>query len=161
MSDQREHRRMTAGQTHRAENALGDCDALKLLGNHVIEDETYDILSAADAAAISSGTATLEAGILGVPMAIVFKTSATNYKLLEPLVSADHYGLINLIAKKRIVQELIQDGLTAKTLADEIERILIPETNSAIRTELLEAAKLLGKGGASKRAAEAILRLIS
>ena len=136
-------------------------DAVDLLGSSVLEGETYNILNAADAAAISSGTATLEAAILGVPMVIVFKTSATNYNLLEPLVSSEHYGLINLIANKRIVKEMIQNDLTVQTLTDELERLLIPETNTAVRAELIDAAKLLGKGGASKRAAEAVLKLIS
>ena len=126
----------------------------------VIESETYDALNASDAAAVTSGTATLEAGIIGTPMAIVYQTSALNYNLLEPLISVDHYGLINLIAGERVAKELIQKDFTAETLADEINRLLKPEDNARMREQLKVAADKLGHGGASKRAAEAILRLI-
>lgn len=128
---------------------------------HVVSGETYDALNAADAAGVTSGTATLEAGIIGTPMVIVYKTSAVNYKLLEPLIDVPHYGLINLIAGKRLAKELIQDDFTAKTLADELARLLEQDTNTAMRNELKIAADKLGHGGASKRAAEAIIQLIT
>lgn len=126
----------------------------------VVHHETYDALNAADAAAVTSGTATLEAGIIGTPMAIVYKTSAVNYKLLEPLIDVPHYGLINLIAEKRLAKELIQDDLTSRTLADELARLLDPDVNVTMRDELKVAADKLGHGGASKRAAETILRML-
>lgn len=126
----------------------------------LVEHQTYDALNASDAAAITSGTATLEAGILGTPMAIVYKTSALNYKLLRPLISVEHFGLINLIAEKRIAKELIQGDLTVQALAIELERLLEPSVNAEARAELAVAADKLGHGGASKRAAESILRLI-
>ncbi|MCZ2391850.1 MAG: lipid-A-disaccharide synthase [Acidobacteria bacterium] len=122
--------------------------------------QTYDVLNASDAAAVTSGTATLEAGIIGTPMAVVYKTSSLNYKLFVPLISVEHYGLINLIAGERIVKEFLQDEFTPQTLADEIERLLIPDVNREVRAKLKEAAEKLGHGGASKRAAEAILKLI-
>lgn len=125
---------------------------------HVVHGETYDALFAADAAAVTSGTATLEAGIIGTPMVIVYKTSTVNYKLLEPLIDVPHYGLINLIAGKRLVKELIQDDLTVQTLADDLARLLTPDVNMSMRDELKIAADKLGHGGASKRAAEIILR---
>lgn len=126
----------------------------------VVENETYDALNASDAAAVTSGTATLETGIIGTPMVIVYKTSGINYRLLEPMIDVPHYGLINLIAGERLAKELIQDDLTAVTLADEIARLLQPDVNVDMRRRLKAAADKLGHGGASKRAAEAILRLI-
>jgi lipid-A-disaccharide synthase len=126
----------------------------------VVENETYDALHASDVAAVTSGTATLETGIIGTPMAIVYKTSATNWSLLEPLISAEHYGLINLIAGERIVKELIQNDFTAEALSAELLRLLEPVENSAARKKLKEAADKLGHGGASKRAAAAVLRTI-
>jgi len=126
----------------------------------VIECETYDALNASDAAAVTSGTATLEAGIIGTPMAIVYKTSALNYKLFEPLIDVPHYGLINLIAEKRVAKELFQDDFTSHSLSDELLRLLEPEANSTMRNELKIAADKLGHGGASKRAAEAILNVL-
>ena len=127
----------------------------------IVEDETFDALNAADAAAIASGTATLEAGIIGTPMAIVYKTSAINYKLLRPLITVDHFGLINLIAEKRLARELIQDDFTPRTLSDELLRLMEPEVNEEFRGELRAATDKLGHGGASKRAAEAVLRLLN
>jgi lipid-A-disaccharide synthase len=126
----------------------------------VIEAETYDALNASDAAAVTSGTATLEAGIIGTPMAVVYKTSTLNYKLFEPIIDVPHYGLINLIAGKRVAKELIQEEFTSHTLSEELLRLLELETNSTMRAELKVAADKLGHGGASKRAADAILNLI-
>lgn len=126
----------------------------------VVKGETYDALNAADAAAVASGTATLETGIIGTPMAIVYKASNLNYGLVRPLINVDHFGLINLIAGKRVAAEFIQNDLTPETLAAELQRLLEPEINARVRSDLNEAARKLGQGGASKRAAEAILRLI-
>ena len=122
--------------------------------------ETFDALNASDAAAVTSGTATLEAAIIGTPMAIVYKTSAINYKLLRPLISVEHFGLVNLIAGERIAAEQIQDEFTPDALAIELDRLLRPEINSEMRAKLNSAAEQLGRGGASKRAAEAIIRLM-
>jgi len=126
----------------------------------VLDAETYDALNAADAAAVTSGTATLEAGIIGTPMAIVYKTSALNYRLFEPMIDVPHFGLINLIAGRRIAKELIQGEFTAQSLSDELIRLLEPKTNASMRDELKIATNKLGHGGASKRAADAILNLI-
>lgn len=122
------------------------------------QNETYEALNASDAAAVTSGTATLETAIIGTPMAIVYKTSPLNYKLLRPLISVEHFGLINLIAEERLVKELIQDEFTAETLAEELFHLLEAETNRKTRERLSETADKLGHGGASVRAAEAILR---
>jgi lipid-A-disaccharide synthase len=126
----------------------------------LVEGETYNALNASDAAAITSGTATLEAAIIGTPMAIVYKTSAINYKLLRPLISVDHFGLVNLIAEERIAKELIQSDFTADTLAAELELLLNHDENTKARSKLADAVEKLGHGGASKRAAEAINRVI-
>jgi lipid-A-disaccharide synthase len=127
----------------------------------IVQSETFDALNASDLAAVASGTATLETGIIGTPMAIVYKTTSLNYKLLRPLIDVEHFGLINLIAEKRVAAELIQDDFTAESLAAELFRLLEPETNRANRKELAIAVDKLGHGGASKRAAEAILRSLT
>ncbi|HMJ09237.1 MAG TPA: lipid-A-disaccharide synthase [Pyrinomonadaceae bacterium] len=124
------------------------------------ENETYNALNASDVAAVTSGTATLETGIIGTPMAIVYKTSTVNYKLLRPLISVEHFGLINLIAGERVAKELIQDDFTPLALCDELLRLLEPSANRETRVKLKAAADKLGHGGASKRAAEAIFKLI-
>lgn len=126
----------------------------------IVQGETYDAIAASDVAAVTSGTATLETGILGTPLVVVYKTSAMNYRLLEPIIDVPHYGLINLIAEKRLATELIQDEFTPDSLARELFRLLEPQVNDAMRAELHIAADKLGHGGASKRAAEAILRTL-
>ena len=126
----------------------------------VVENETYDALNASDAAAVASGTATLETGLIGTPMAIVYKTSAVNFALLEPLISVEHYGLINLIAGKRVVKELIQAEFTAESLSSELLRLIQPDENAKMRRTLKEVAEKLGSGGASTRAAQAVLSLL-
>ncbi|MBA2378054.1 MAG: lipid-A-disaccharide synthase [Blastocatellia bacterium] len=126
----------------------------------IVVGETYDAVSAADAAAVTSGTATLETGIIGTPMTVVYKASRLNYALLRPLIKVPHFGLINLIAGERIVKELIQDDLNGSSLSAELSRLLEPEVNAEIRAKLLEATSSLGGGGASARAAQAIVALI-
>ncbi|PYT00970.1 MAG: lipid-A-disaccharide synthase [Acidobacteria bacterium] len=125
----------------------------------VVQNETFNALNSADVAAVASGTATLETGIIGTPMAIVYKSSALNYKLLRPLIDVEHFGLINLIAGERVAAELIQDDFTGESLKDELLRLLEPEENANVRKRLHAAAEKLGHGGASKRAAELILKL--
>ncbi len=126
----------------------------------IVEDETWDAINASDAAAVTSGTATLETAILGAPMAIVYQTSVLNYKLLRPLITVEHFGLINLIAQERLAKELIQDDFTPETLSAELFRLLEPATNKKMREKLKEVTDTLGKGGASKRAAEFILKFL-
>ncbi|MGI8556314.1 MAG: lipid-A-disaccharide synthase [Pyrinomonadaceae bacterium] len=122
--------------------------------------ETLEALKAADAAAVKSGTATLETAIIGTPLAIVYKSSALNYKLLRPLVSVPHFGLVNLVAGERLAKEFIQDDFTPSVLTTELFGLLAPETNRRMRQKLLEVADSLS-GGASERAAEAILNKIN
>ena len=126
-----------------------------------VQNETHEALNASDAAAVTSGTATLETAIIGTPSAIVYKTSRLNYKLIRPLISVEHFGLVNLIAEERIAAELIQDDFTPKTLADELFRLLSPEINFQMRKRLAETTEKLGTGGASTRAAKAILKILN
>lgn len=139
-----------------AKNKIGDLPN-KLT---VVKNETWEALKAADAAAVTSGTATLETGIIGTPMAIVYKTSALNYKLLRPLIDVPHFGLINLIAQERLAKELIQNDFTAETLAAELFRLLETDTNKRFRQRLNQVNETLGHGGTAKRAAQSIFKLL-
>lgn len=123
----------------------------------VVCGETREVLNAADVVAVTSGTATLETGMIGTPMAIVYKTSALNYALLRPLIRVPHFGLINLIAEDRVAKELIQGDFTAENLASELFRLLESENNRTMREELKQVVEKLGHGGASELAAEAII----
>ena len=125
-----------------------------------VQNETHEALNASDAAAVTSGTATLEAAIIGTPFAIVYKTSAFNWRTIRPLISVEHFGLVNLIAEQRVVTELFQHDFTPETLSAELFRLLKPENNREMREQLSEIKNILGHGGASKRAAEAILEIL-
>ncbi len=126
----------------------------------IVKDETREALNASDAAAVTSGTATLETAILNVPMAIVYRTSALNYRLLRPLISVEHFGLINLIAEERLANELIQADFTPEKLGSELFRLLEPAANREMRGKLRRVTDQLGSGGAARRAAQAIWRAV-
>ncbi|HEU4509763.1 MAG TPA: lipid-A-disaccharide synthase [Pyrinomonadaceae bacterium] len=127
----------------------------------VIERQTREALAASDAAAIASGTATLEATLLETPMVVVYKESKTNWNTLGRLIRVDHFGLVNLVAREEIARELMQDQLTGKNLAQELLKLLDPETNRATREKLRQVSHKLGQPGASQRAAELILQFLT
>jgi lipid-A-disaccharide synthase len=129
-------------------------------GLHIVQHETREALAAADVAAIASGTATLEAALIGTPFVIVYKESAINWHTLGRLIHAEHFGLINLIAGERLVTELMQHDLTGAKLARELIALLDRERNAAMRARLHEATAKLGTGEASERAATAVLNFI-
>jgi lipid-A-disaccharide synthase len=124
----------------------------------LVQGQTREALAASDAAAIASGTATLEAALLETPMVVVYKESAVNWHTLGRLINVTHYGLVNLVAGREIAKELMQNDLTAEKLSDELLKLLEPARNKTFRTQLANVAHELGDGGASERAAELILR---
>jgi lipid-A-disaccharide synthase len=136
----------------------GEITSLHNLGRvKVIEKQTREALAASDAAAIASGTATLEAALLETPMVVVYKESRINWSTLGRLITVSHFGLVNLVAGKEISKELMQDQFTGRNLAAELLKLLEPETNKAARERLRDVTRQLGEPGASARAAELIL----
>jgi lipid-A-disaccharide synthase len=126
----------------------------------IVHHETREALVASDAAAVASGTVTLEAALLGTPMVIVYKESAINWHILGRLITTDHYGLVNLIAGERIVTELMQNELNGERLAAELMLLLDDQRNQTLRNRLHQVARQLGDSGASRRAAERILTTV-
>ena len=127
----------------------------------IIHHQTREALAACDVAAIASGTATLEAALLGTPMVIVYKESTVNWHALGSLITTEYFGLVNLIAGRRLATELIQDDFTGETLARELISLLDPDRNLAMRSELKEVVKKIGEPGASHRAAQVIIEFIN
>ena len=123
----------------------------------LVHHGTRDALAASDVAAVASGTATLEAALLGTPMVIVYKASAINWHTLGRLIEVEHYGLVNLVAGKRVATELMQNDLNGGTLALELLNLLEPKQNQTMRTELSRISARLGEPGASRKAARTIL----
>jgi lipid-A-disaccharide synthase len=124
----------------------------------LVQHQTREALAASDAAAIASGTATLEAALLETPMVVVYKESPINWHTLGRLITVEHFGLVNLVAGREIATELMQDQFTAENLSARLLELLEPETNKAMRASLREVAQRLGQPGASNRAAELIVR---
>jgi lipid-A-disaccharide synthase len=126
----------------------------------VASDETREALAASDAAAVCSGTATLEAALTTTPLVVVYKESTLNWHTLGSLIKVEHYGLVNLIAGERVAPELLQRDFTGERLASELLALLDAGRNADVRARLREATARLGEGGASLRAADAILRAV-
>lgn len=150
-------------QPHEAETVLASHPATVELRStiRVVHHHTREALAAADVAAIASGTATLEAALLGTPMVIVYKESAINWHVLGWLIKTDHYGLVNLIGGRRIVPELMQSELTGERLAENLMSLLDTETGVQMRKQLLGIAHELGEGNGSQRAAETIVKALT
>jgi lipid-A-disaccharide synthase len=128
----------------------------------MVEGRVYDVLRASDAAIVASGTATLETGLMAVPMVIVYRISALNYFILTKLVrGVKNVGLVNIVANKRLVPELVQRESTPENIADALMNILDdPARYQQIRGQLAGIRAQLGEAGASRRAASIVLEFL-
>ena len=127
----------------------------------IIVGQTYNSLAAADAAIVSSGTATIEAALLDVPMVVIYRVTSLTAALAKPLVRTPFFSMVNLIAGKRAVPELIQNDFTPERVSHEILRLLRDQSaRESLRLDLAEVRRRLGPPGAVERAAEAILQLL-
>jgi lipid-A-disaccharide synthase len=127
----------------------------------VVRGRLHETLRASDAAAVASGTATLETAFIGTPMVIVYRVSLVSYLIGRLLIRLDHIGLPNIVAGKMVVPELIQYEATPENIAEELFKILIDRKRREAMVEALGAAtrKLAGHGAAEK-AAMAVYRMI-
>ncbi|MGH9780730.1 MAG: lipid-A-disaccharide synthase, partial [Candidatus Acidiferrales bacterium] len=121
----------------------------------------YDALAAADCAVVSSGTATVEAALLGTPMVVVYRLSGLTAAIARQLVLTPLFAMVNLISGRQVAPELIQDRFTAEALEREIRRLLdSPEARAQQKRDLAEVRLKLGPGGAIERAAEVIASML-
>jgi lipid-A-disaccharide synthase len=108
-----------------------------------------------------SGTVTLEIALAGTPMVIIYRVSPLSYRLGKALIRVEHIGLMNLIAGRRIVPELIQHEVTAETIADSVWRIFSdPRRIKRIKTDLAAVRRAMGGPGASRRVAQIALEMM-
>lgn len=122
---------------------------------------TDDVLQISDVAITASGTATVQSALHGRPMVVVYRLSPLSYRLARRFVHVDHVAMVNLIAGRRIVPELIQYDCTPTNIAAETIALLTnPDRADEMRRGLAEVRTKLGAPGASGRAAEAVLDLI-
>ena len=127
-----------------------------------IEGQTYDALAHADASIVSSGTATVEAALLDVPMVVVYRVTPLTAMLAKPLVRTKVFSMVNLIAGREVVPELIQKDFTPEKVAAQTLRLLRDSLATAtMRVQLAEVRRKLGPPGAVERAADAIYGLLT
>jgi lipid-A-disaccharide synthase len=128
-----------------------------------VERDVYNALGHAEIAVVASGTATVEAALVGTPMVIIYKGSEINWRLIRPLIHLDTFGMTNLIAGRRIVPELMQGDVTGERIASEVKAILSDAARlSRMREDLAEVRERLrnGEGRGPERAARAVMRMI-
>lgn len=127
----------------------------------ICEEGHYDRLIRSRLAIIASGTATLEAAVLGVPMLVVYRTSWLSYLIAKLLVDVKYVGLVNIIAGREVVPELLQSDAKPELIADKACEILFDEVKMARMEEsLAEVRGKIGQPGASRRAAEMAVELM-
>ena len=134
--------------------------ALKI---HISSGATYDVLSAADVAVVSSGTATVEAALCGAPTVVVYRVSPATAAIARPLIRAPYFAMINLIAGKRVVPELIQDDFTGAAVAREVAALVdSPAARESMRGELAAVeTRLHGPhGDPIARAADVVFEML-
>lgn len=138
-------------------------DALKKhsLPLTIVEGNTYDIINSSDAAIVTSGTATLETAILEKPMVIIYKLPLLEYLIAKPLLLLKHIGLVNIVAGKEVVPELIQSRATPEIIAKNLLDILTDKQKyGEIQNRLIAVKNSLYPDSASQRAATSILKLL-
>jgi lipid-A-disaccharide synthase len=123
-----------------------------------VTNKTYDVLAQSTAALVTSGTATLETALFGVPQVVCYKGSAVSYQIAKRLVKIKYISLVNLIMDREVVKELIQDELTVTNVTKELESILYNKEKIArIKDDYTSLRTLLQQqGNASEKAATII-----
>jgi lipid-A-disaccharide synthase len=128
-----------------------------------VNNQTYALLQSATAALVTSGTATLETALFGVPEIVCYKGSDISYQIAKRLIKIKYISLVNLIMDKLVVKELIQDALTAPNLVKELQELLTNENRKKeLATDFTDLKEILSKGGhASAKAAAIIYEMIA
>jgi lipid-A-disaccharide synthase len=128
----------------------------------VVRGEAASVLRASRAALVASGTATLQAAVVGTPLVMAYRVSPFTAWIGRRLITTPHLALVNVVAGRRVVTELIQDEVTADGLAAAVTPLLTDDrVNEAMRRELAEVRANLGEPGASGRAADAVLSVLA
>lgn len=126
----------------------------------ILEHDGGEGVAAADVALSSSGTATLESAVLGTPVVVMYRLSRATYELGKRLVRLQHFSLVNIIAEKEVVPELIQAEVNGERIAAEVRKLVAPEAVERLQEELAAIREKLGAPGASRRAALEIYRMV-
>lgn len=128
---------------------------------HLIMNRTYDVLSLATAALVTSGTATLETALFKVPEVVCYKGNRISYEIAKRIIKLDYISLVNLIMDREVVKELIQAEFNRKNLKLELQKILSETQRERIFNDYFELEQKLGGAGASEKTARLIYETIS
>jgi lipid-A-disaccharide synthase len=129
---------------------------------HIVYNRTYDILSIADVALVTSGTATLETALFDVPEVVCYRGSGISYQIAKKLIKVKYISLVNLIMDKPVIKELIQHDLTEEKLSHELNALLNDsEYRQQLKTEFNSLRIKLGGGGASEVTASLMLKTLN
>ncbi len=131
------------------------CTNIKFVSN-----KTYDLLKNADAALVTSGTATLETALFKVPEVVCYKGSWASYQIAKRIITLKYISLVNLIMDEEVVTELIQDQLTTENIKIELQKILLPGHRTKLLNKYDQLEEKLGGIGASKKTAQLIFNNI-
>jgi lipid-A-disaccharide synthase len=127
----------------------------------IIHGKTYDLLSNAEAAIVTSGTATLETALLGIPQVVCYKGSEISYRIAKRLIKIKFISLVNLIMNREVVKELIQHECTSAAIQHELDKIIIGGSSRIqLLEDIAELKNKLGAGGASIKVAQSLLKTI-
>lgn len=126
-------------------------------GIQVIYNQTYDLLSHASAAVVTSGTATLETALFKVPQVVVYRASWLSYQIGKRLIRVPYISLPNLIADRRVVRELIQDDFSLKNLREELNSLL---SDVSYRKEMQAGYELIRERIGEQQASVQVAHLI-
>lgn len=132
-----------------------------LKGNNVkmVKNQTYNLLSISHAALVTSGTATLETALFGVPQVVCYKANWISYQIAKRIITLKYISLVNLIMKKEVVTELIQNDLNTNRLKKELQAILAGTKREEIQKDYRLLRQQLGGIGASKNTALSIVAM--
>lgn len=130
---------------------------LKNSNLHFISNKTYDLLSIAHAALVTSGTATLETALFKVPEVVCYKGSWVSYQIAKRIITLKYISLVNLIMDREVVKELIQNECNRKNIKKELQKILEPVHREKVLKDYNLLEKKLGGEGASQKTAGYII----
>ncbi|WP_454946258.1 lipid-A-disaccharide synthase [Capnocytophaga granulosa] len=123
---------------------------------HFVSGKTYDLLSHAHAALVTSGTATLETALFRVPEVVCYRGNWISYQIAKRVISLKYISLVNLIMDAPVVTELIQGDLNTRNLKVELDKLLDPAYSDKLQRDYQALRERLGNEGASRRTAQAI-----
>ncbi|WP_342374717.1 lipid-A-disaccharide synthase [Myxococcus stipitatus] len=127
----------------------------------LIEGRAPEVVGASDAAVVASGTAALEAGLMQRPLVVIYRVSLITYWVGRMMLKVAFVSLVNLLAGRRVVPELIQGEATPERIAEEVRRVWTPGTpRDEMLKGLAEVRGRLGESGAAARAAESVMELL-